>query len=525
LNYDSKVTQRLKLAAACLLLVLGALALPSFAQQTNDLTSRPFSPAPYRVGERLTYNVSFSNFISAAHVELLVASRGTFFGREGLQLKGHVETNGVINAALFAVNNDYVSYVDPSTGLPFRSEQKIREASRTTETSFEFNQPSGTDAIPAKSMGEIPGTYDFLSAIYGLRALPLSDGSTYALSVRNENQDYRIEIHVTGQEMIKTNVGSFNTIEAQVRIRNTSAGNSYTLKAYFSNDQRHVPVLIITRVSAGEIRAELAGTAFITPPTIAPTPTPTPTPVTGTLPTRPPVAIPNTPVGEETGLADLPFKVGEQLNYQVFLADNPAAAATATFQVRARRKYFDHDGLFFSVNAQTTNALQRVFSAAVVMSSYVDPKSLLPFRSEWTSNEGRRRIVNKLTINQDYGSATGDGGEKIEIPIGTHDYLSYFYLVRTFNLSVGRRSAISILVNNKPKTLFVTALKRENVQIGSQTIPAIQISLTTDDVQGDKFQLRGWISDDKRRLPLRLLAATEIGLLRADLAIIPLTSQ
>ena len=73
--------------------------------------------------------------------------------------------------------------------------------------------------------------------------------------------------------------------------------------------------------------------------------------------------------------------------------------------------------------------------------------------------------------------------------------------------------------------LFITALKREIVQLGSQSIPAIQISLTTDDALGDKYQLRGWISDDKRRLPLRLTAVTELGLVRADLAIIPVTTQ
>ncbi len=512
---------RLKLAAACLLLVLGAFALPFSAQQTDE--ARAFSPAPYRVGERLTYNVSFSNFISAAHVELLVASRGTFFGREGIQLKGHVETNGVVNAALFAVNNDYVSYLDPLTGLPFRSEQRIQEASRTAETSADFNQPTGTVAIPPKSMGEVPGVYDFLSAIYSLRALPLNNGLNYTLSVRNENQSYRIEIRVSGQEMIKTNVGSFNTIVAQVRVRNESLGNSYSLKAYFSDDQRHVPVLIITRLSAGEIRAELAGSAFVAPPTVAPTPVPTP--VRAAIPTRPPLAIPRTPASEEADIGDLPFKVGEQLNYQVFLPTIPAAIATATFHVRARSKFFDHDGLQFTVSAQTTNALQKLFVASDVISSYVDPKSLLPFRTELNLNEGRHRVVSKLTINQDYGLVTTDRGEKIEIPIGTHDYLSYFYVVRTFNLTIGKRSAISILVNNKPKTLFTTALRRENVQIGSQTIPAIQISLTTDDADADKFQLRGWISDDRRRLPLRLTAVTELGALRADLAIIPVTPQ
>jgi len=522
LHYDSKVTQSLKFATACLLLVLGAFVLPSSAQQTDATASQPFSPAPYRVGERLTYNVSFSSFISAAHVEFLVAARGTFFGQDGIQLKGHAETTGVVNAALFALNNDYITYVDPATGLPYHGQQTIRETTRTIETAADFNQPAGTAAIPDKRSSEFPGTYDFLSAVYRIRALPLSDGSTYTLSVRGENQNYQIEIRVTGREVVKTNVGSFNTVASQVRVRSASPGDSYTMKANFSDDQRHVPVLIVSRVSAGEIRAELAGSGFVATPT-PPPPGPTPTPVAGTPPARTPLVVP--PTTADSGSGDLPFKVGEQLNYQVFLPNIQAAVGSATFQVRARSKYFDHDGFQFTVSAQTTNALQKLFVASDTMVSYVDPNALLPFHTEFTFNEGRRRFSSKLAINQDYGTATTETGNRIEIPVGTHDYLSFFYVLRTLNLNPPKRSALSILVNNQPKTLFITALKRESVQLGSQTIPAIQISLTTDDAQGDKYQLRGWISDDKRRLPLRLTAVTELGPVRVDLAIIPVTNQ
>ena len=55
-------------------------------------------------------------------------------------------------------------------------------------------------------------------------------------------------------------------------------------------------------------------------------------------------------------------------------------------------------------------------------------------------------------------------GRKYEIPVGTHDYLSFFYMMRTFNLTPPKRSAISILINNKTKTLFVSAVKRETIQ-------------------------------------------------------------
>lgn len=514
------MTQSLKFATSCLLVLLAAFVLSSSAQQADTQATQPFSPAPYRVGERLTYNVSFSSFISAAHVELLVAGHGTFFGRDGIQLKGHVETSGVVNAAVFAVNNDYVTYVDPATGLPYHGQQIIRETARTSDTSADFNQPAGTAAIPSKRTGEFLGTYDFLSAIYRIRALPLAEGAAYALWLRNESENYRLDIKVSGHEVIKSNVGSFNAVVAQVRVKGDSGGG-YALKAYFTDDQRHVPVLITARVSAGEIQIELAGSGFV--PTPAPLPAPTPTPVAEAARPNTPLVVPATP--DDSASRDLPFKVGEQLNYQMFLPNIQAPVGTATFQVRARSKYFDHDGFQFTVNAQTTNALQKLFVANDLMTSYVDPTTLLPFHTDLTLSEGRRRVNSKLVINQDYGTVTTETGNRIEIPVGTHDYLSFFYMLRTLTLSLTKGSAVSILVNNQPKTLFINALNRENVKIGSQTIPAIQVSLTTDDAQPDKYQIRGWISTDKRRLPLRLTAVTELGLVRIDLAIIPVTPQ
>src|ERR1700741_3419515 len=125
------VYQRLKPPAIfSSFVLLAVLAVSSGSRVVSGQVSQPCSPAPYRVGERLTYNVSFSNFVSAAHIQLLVAARGNFFGRDGIQLKGHIETTGMINAALFAVDNDYTSYIDPQSGMPFHGQQIMRAASR-----------------------------------------------------------------------------------------------------------------------------------------------------------------------------------------------------------------------------------------------------------------------------------------------------------------------------------------------------------------------------------------------------------
>lgn len=492
-------------------ILLLALVFPLIAQQKEALTPLTFSPSPYRVGERLTYNVSFSNFPSAAHVEVEVVSRGMHFGRDAVQLRAHVETTGVINVALFAINSDYTTYVDPETGLPFRSEETARDAIRTADSVQDFAQPAGNEAIPPKHKG-FPGTYDFVSAFYRARALPLADGAVYNFAVRGQGAEYQAELKVVGRDTIRTNVGSFPAIVTQIKVNSSQLRN---LKIYFSDDERRVPVLMSARVDSGDLTAELAGSELVKQPTETPTPTPAPI-VAAPAPTP---AIPAPLNG------NLPFKIGEELNYQVFIGNTATPLGLASFQVRGRQRYFERDGLFLSVTAQTTGAAARLFVAKDHIESYVDPKALLPYRTVMNLSEGQRVLNQILTIGQDTGIATSDRGARIEIPVGTHDYLSFFYVLRTFNLTQNKKSVVSMLVENKPKTLFIDTLPREQIQLGARRLSAIPVKITTDDPEPDKYQLRMWISDDRQRLPLRLTCTTRLGALRADLAILPTTPQ
>jgi hypothetical protein len=193
--------------------------------------------------------------------------------------------------------------------------------------------------------------------------------------------------------------------------------------------------------------------------------------------------------------------------------------------VRAHKRYCDHEGLFPTVPAQTTGAAAALFVARDQIESYIDPKALLPFRTVMSLVEGRRRLNQTLTVNQEQGVATSDAGARIEIPVGTHDYLSFFYALRTFNFAAKKRHALALLVENRPKTLFIEAQEKMAIQLGNQRVPAIGLSITTDDPEADKYQLRLWISDDRQRLPLRITCTTKLGPLRADLAILPTTPQ
>jgi len=531
-HYHSKVHAKLKfsLKFAQLMALLVSLTCTIAAQQKSETTQAPFNEAAYRAGERLTYNVDFAHFVSAAHIELFVAGRGTFYNRDGIQLRAHVETVGVVNVALLSINNDYTTYVDPRSGLPYRAQQVVREAGRASEAERDYNQPAGTDAIPAKvRTGEFPGTYDLLSALYRVRALPLTDGSSYLLTVIHDGDQYNAEVKVIGRERLKTNIGSSNTIVTRLIVKS----HDYNVRVYFSDDERHVPVLITAKLPSGEIRAELAASELAIPDA-GPANSTAQTSKTRTQDAPPVKSKPGTrgsiptPTGESISdlpLKDVPFRIGEQLTYQVYLSSSPQQVGTITFALKSRGRYFNRDGLLFSVTAQTTGAGGRVFPVNDQINSYVDPTTLLPFRTELNLSEGKYHYSRTFSLDQNRGAALADTKQRIEIPVGTHDLISAFYSIRTFDLRPPKQNAISIMATSQPRTLLVKSQRRETIELGGQKIDAMMLTLTTDDPLSDKLQLRLWIGDDARHLPLRITAITQFGLVLADLLIAPVASQ
>lgn len=506
--YHSEVQRNLRspLTLAQLAILIICLTTVGSAQKSSP-SEAPFNLNAYRIGERLSYNVNYSKFVSAAHIELFVAGRDNFFGHEGIQLKAHVETTGVVNVALLSINNDYTTYVFPDSGLPYRAQHVTRQSGRTTEASVDYNQPAGTASPARLNTSEAAGTLDLLSAVYRVRAMTLSPGASYYTTVKNEGEEYRAQVKVDGRELIKTSVGSFDAIATHV---NMKSGPDYDVQAYFTDDEWHVPVLVTARYRGGDIRIELVASTVTsaqrTPPArtvVVPTsPSPTPTPKT------PPAAAP----------LDLPFKVGEQLNYRVYLGKATTPVGTLNFEIKARGRFFNRDGLQITGSAQTSTPIVLKDQ----MTSYVDPATLLPFRTEINFSEASWHQARNYNLDQDRGAATVEGTrERVEIPVGTHDLISAFYSLRTFDLTPNKTDSISAMTIHRPRVLSVKTLQRETIDLNGQKIAAILLQLTSDDPQRDRMQIRIWVGDDARHLPLRITAVTDLGAVRADLIVVP----
>ena len=534
--------RRLPLNAKLLLASLALAASAAFGQQASTgVANAPASAPPYRVGERLGYTVSFSNFTSAAHAETYVAGRGRYFEREGVELRAHVETAGVVSAALLRLNSHYFSFVDPVTGLPYRAHAEAVDGTPPAEIQEAAAvRPPDLASLPTPaSAGPAAAAPDLLAALFRLRTLPLAPGARFEFAAEHAGVRYDAELRVEGRETVNTPAGSFNTLAARVRFRKNDWADDRRVRVYFSDDERRVPVLLTARVRSGDLRVELASDEIVLP--VAPddlaaarTPTPRPTPVTlppdpgnpdsrprpgPARPTPTPAANPSTPP------SDLPFKLNEQLNFNFFLGNSQQPVGTASFQVRGRARYFNRDGIQFSATMATNQSLDRVFPVRDQINSFVDAATLLPFRSEVQIQEGTHRLRGVVSIDQERGSATLHDNTRLEIPTGTYDFLSVLYALRAFDLTPPKRNAVVLLLNKRARLLFINSVGRETIEIGGRRIDAFQLALSTDDPQGDRLALRLWVGADRRRLPLRLAATTPLGPVRADLAITPLDRQ
>src|SRR5262249_1723835 len=251
--------------------------------------------------------------------------------------------------------------------------------------------------------------------------------------------------------------GSFDAIGAQVRVK---GGPDYDIRVYFSDDEWHVPVFLTARHGDAYVQADLAASALGAPDPsgpdttqpVLPVPNPTPTPVITVNSTS------SSPPRSAT-ILDLPFKVGEQLNYQVYLGKGTQPVGTLNFAIKSRGRYFNRDGLQFSATAQTSGGA--ILAVKDQVTSFVDPATLLPFRTEISFSEGKYRSLKNYNIDQDRGSATLENSrDRVEIPVGTHDLLSAFYSLRTFAPVINKQNAISIMAVNRPRALLITAQRR-----------------------------------------------------------------
>jgi hypothetical protein len=253
-----------RLKKTLLALSLIAIMMPSgLAEAQSAKQTRPVSAtaveAPFIVGERLNYEVSWSNFIVAGELTLETKDRRSFDGIDGFHVSAQAQSVGLVSAVVYKVNDVYESFINAATMQPFRAEKKSRRGKKREETSVTIDQQRHTARLADGSTMEIPpDTYDLAGLLYAIRTIDLTPGKTRNFNLIEDNKVYAITVKPEAREKITTKTGDYETIRVTTEMAGgRGKSNLYNLKMYVTTDKRRLPVLITAEPNWGEVRVEL----------------------------------------------------------------------------------------------------------------------------------------------------------------------------------------------------------------------------------------------------------------------------
>jgi hypothetical protein len=262
-----------------ILTILLVLAVsPSSAQTSPEkiADTRPIisQPLPFKVGETLTYDVTFSKLIFSGTIgELkLSVSKSTDSSRpELLEFKAEGVSKGFF-PGLFGVKikDRYISLVSQtdfgvhaSTKLldegKIRREQKSvfdRQAGRVTYTDRDLTRAKGEPKVKEKPSPS--WVQDLLSSIYFVRTQPLKEGDVIPVPVSDGGEVYNIEVVAGRREEIKTAAGKVRVIQLNAKVFDGRyIRRSGEMLVWVTEDAERIPVRARIKTSGTTVTVDL----------------------------------------------------------------------------------------------------------------------------------------------------------------------------------------------------------------------------------------------------------------------------
>lgn len=456
-----------------------ATTAQSPARPANLIRVRPLT-----VGERLVYNVAWSDIPAAGRLELEVMSRGPFFGREGFQLRTRVQTLNQAWALFGEIDNQYTSYIDAASARPHRLVTSRRQGSGQRQTADELTiiDESGEAVFPSGRRMSLPTeTFDLPALLTALRRQPLPESGRKRYHVLVEQQLVELDAEAVGRRKIATPAGTFDAVGIRLMPRQSTR---YRATIWLTADENRTPLTITAVIPLGELRAELIGATLA----------------------RLPQAAPLTPPGDEAGR--YPFTIGERLSYDISWS-NFLNVGRASFEVRQRGVLNGQPVLEFYGEATSIGAARALLTVNDQLSSLVLADRLIPLRSEIRLREGRRTKIDTAIFNHANQTATLTNGTAFRVEPETLDLLSFFYKLRTTVINPGENRRFALLdANHRPRSITVRGLKKEPLAGPTGTLETVMIEIIGPE---NNILATGWISTSSARLPILFTARTTFG--------------
>lgn len=472
------------------------------ASAQTFVKTAPDSSPFFRVGERLTYNISFNKYDNAAYAEIYAVSRGKLGERDAVELRGKIKTINLVSSIFYTLNEGRTTFASPETNLPLY----IRKTENTGILPKEIIYNYLVNPTAAN---------DLLTLIYQIRNANGVGNFTF----QEAEKTYSISLlNGAPPERVKTDAGDFETSVSTAQSQFFTDAGITNFRINFTTDEARVPVLIRFKTAKGDFRAALASRSIIEPETpIEPTPTPILIPAPQKTPKPAATATPY--IDNQPLLAELPFALGETLEYQVSTVGGKYFG-NVTLRAIERKLFENQDSLLLNAAASLTQAGNPLFNLNDSIRAQVNPDSLAPLQTELKSTGSFSPYNQIAKFDQKNGFVVFNGASRAEVPIRTHSLLSLVYAIRSFNLKPSKDpknpvndTRVAVFVGTQAYVFTLRPFEADIITLKGEKVSAQLISISTGNPAIDQLNPRLWLGTDEKRLPLRL----NIGTYQADL--------
>jgi Protein of unknown function (DUF3108) len=254
---------------------LGALTIAALIGQTPARPVKPPASAkpsptrverqvPFKAGEALAFDISWSDYLTAATATVTVKDKRPSFDSTAYYLVAEGQPVGLL-AAIYSVYYKVDSLLDVYTLLPQRASVFSQEGGRRRMQVTRFNQAARratyemtTATVYKRELHLTSPAHDPLSALYILRTLPMRPGESTSLAVVNEGVLSNVKVTVAGRETLETPLGrqaAWKLIPRVLDSQGRQAGDE--LAIWISDDSQRLPLRIDAKVDVGVFRLVL----------------------------------------------------------------------------------------------------------------------------------------------------------------------------------------------------------------------------------------------------------------------------
>jgi len=213
---------------------------------------------PFPVGETLTFDVGWSNYLVAGSATSRVVEKRPSFGSTAYYVVAEGRPIPLI-ARFYSVFYKMDSLLDSGSALSQQTSLYQEEGARKRSATTTFDRRARTarfesDSDPgSKTTFTVPqNVQDGLATLYALRARPLRAGDRLVVPVADGGMLYTATFEVSGPEPIHVPLGQFDAWNLRVSIldaANQPVGRN--IGAWISSDTRRLPLKLQADLPVG----------------------------------------------------------------------------------------------------------------------------------------------------------------------------------------------------------------------------------------------------------------------------------